>query len=228
MNTRFCNALTLAAAAALLLAGCQTTGSSQWPETTDDGLERVETKRVDVAYWKEGATLADYDQVNIAPVSVEFRKNWQRDQNSSRRSVSERITQEDMDRMRAWLAEEFRAIFTDELGKGGYAVTGESGPDVLSLRPAIVNLDVAAPDLSMRQAGRTTTYTTRAGEMTLVMELYDSHTNSLIGRVVDRRQDMDTGFPMMTTSVSNRATADRWLRAWAKALREALDEAKAR
>lgn len=211
----------------LALAACQSTGS-KYPETTDDGLVRVETKKVDAAYWREGATLAGYDRVNIAPITVEFRKNWQRDQNTSRRSPADRVRLEDMDRIGGWVALELGRLLVEELQAGGYDITEDVGDDVLTLRPAIVDLDVTAPDMSMSSASRTTTYVRSAGELTLDMELYDSATNSLIGRVIDRRQDADRGFAMMTTSVSNRATATRLMRPWAKALREALDEAHER
>lgn len=210
----------------LALAACQSTGS-KYPETTDDGLVRVETKKVDAAYWREGATLVDYERVRIAPISVEFRKNWQRDQNTSRRSPSDRIRQEDMDRISGWVAAELGRLLVEELEAGGYAITGDVAPDVLHLRPAIVDLDVTAPTTRSR-AARTTDFVRSAGELTLDMELYDAATNSLIGRVIDRRKDAERGFAMMVTSVNNRATATRLMRPWARALREALDEAHER
>ena len=60
--------------------------------------------------------------------------------------------------------------------------------------------------------------------MTLYMELFDSATKSLIGRAIDNRQGMDTGGFQVSNTVTNRAEADRILRAWASTLREALDE----
>jgi hypothetical protein len=53
-----------------------------------------------------------------------------------------------------------------------YAVVDEAGEDVLLIRPAIINLDVNAPDTP--QAGRSMTYVASAGEMTLYLEAYDS------------------------------------------------------
>lgn len=119
----------------------------------------------------------------------------------------------------------FRKAFTEELGKGGYAITDKPGDDVLVVRPAIIGLDIAAPDVLT--AGRTRSYATSAGEMTLYVELYDGATGEIIARVVDRRNGRDEGRMMWQTAITNRADADRMLRKWAVLARESLDEAKA-
>jgi hypothetical protein len=67
------------------------------------------------------------------------------------------------------------------------------------------------------------TYTTSAGQMTLVLELVDATTGDVLARVVDSQQDFDTARMQWTNSVTNRAAADRILRMWAKRLREGLD-----
>ena len=59
-------------------------------------------------------------------------------------------------------------------GEDGYPVVEEAADDVLLLRPAIVNLDVAAPETSRMSRGRS--YVDSAGQMTLYIELYDSVT----------------------------------------------------
>jgi hypothetical protein len=202
--------------------------AKKYPDVSDDGLARVEHRSLDAVYWREGATLAGYDQVMIGDVDVAFRKNWQRDQNRDRRSASDRVTAEDMTRIRAAVAEGFTAIFVGELEDAGYAVVDQPGDNVLALEPSIVDLDVRAPDVSMRQPGITRTYTTSAGEMTLNMALIDSGSNSLIGRVIDERRAMDTGRLQYSNSITNRQEANRMYRAWAKALVKALDEAEER
>jgi hypothetical protein len=201
--------------------------AKKYPDVSDDGLVRVDSKRLDAVYWREGATLAGYDKVMIGDVEVSFRKNWQRDQNSSRRGVSDRVTAEDMTKIREGVAEGFTEIFVKVLEEGGYVVVDEPGDDVLALEPSIIDLDVRAPDISMRQPGITRTYTTSAGEMTLNMALLDSGSNSQIGRVIDRRRAMERGQQLQwTTSISNRQEANIMFRAWANALLDALNEAK--
>jgi len=129
-----------------------------------------------------------------------------------------------MERIRTRLAEEFTAVFTEVLQENdGYELVEERAEDVLILRPAIVNLDVNAPDT--RSAGRSKTYASYAGEMTLYLEVYDSQTNALIAKALDRRTDRNNGFVTWQTSVSNSQSAKRVLRGWAQTLRDGLDEA---
>lgn len=207
------------------LFSASTLAWKSYPDETDDGLDRVESKKVDALYWKEGASLEGYQKIYLEECSVAFRKNWLRDQNSDRVSVANRVRPEDMNKIQEELAEIFREQFTRELEKGGYEVVDADGEDVLLLKPAIVDLDVYAPDISMRQAGTVNTYTTSSGEMTLKMDLLDSSTNALIGRIIDKRKDHDTGYIEYTNSITNRADAQRIVSSWARILRKALDDA---
>jgi hypothetical protein len=191
------------------------------PAVSHDGLELVKSKKVDTLYRRPDATLAHYKQVALVDCEVAFRKNWQRDQASG----GVRITGADMDRIRKTLAADFRKAFTEELGKGGYTITDQPGDDVLVIRPAIIGLDITAPDVLT--AGRSRSYATSAGEMTLYVELYDGATGEIIARVVDRRKGRDQGRLMWQNAITNRAEADRMLHKWAVLARESLDEAKA-
>ncbi len=195
-------------------------------DVPEDGLQKIKVKNIDTAYWREGASLAGYDKIMISDVDVAFRKNWQRDQNIDRVGVNNRITSEDMTRIRASVAEGFTQVFVDQLEKAGYSVVDTPGDDVLALVPAIVNLNVNAPDVSLRQPGMTRTYTTSTGEMTLNMEFFDSATNQLIGRISDRRRAMETGTLQWTNSITNRQEANIMFRSWANRLIKALDESR--
>ncbi len=190
------------------------------PSVSHDGLELVKSAKVQTLYRRPGATLSGYTKVALLDCEVAFRKNWQRDQSSS----GQRVTSADMDRIRTSLAADFRKVFTEELGKGGYAITDQAGDDVLVLRPAIVGLDVTSPDV--RNAGRSRSFSTSAGEMTLLVELFDGATGEIIARAIDRQTARDTGRMMWQSSVSNRAEADRMLRKWAVLARESLDGAR--
>ena len=211
---------------AVLAAGCATTSADDLPATTTDGLKRVASSKVDAVYWADGASLAGYDSVMILDTPVAFRKNWMRDYNSDRTDLSLRVSQEDMDRIKAGLTEAFREQFTETLEDGGYKVVDEPGESVLLLRPAITDLDVNAPDLDTSTNVRT--FTTEAGEMTLHMELYDSATGDKIGEVADREQAIDRSHFQYTNRVTNRAEANRILNKWAKLLVDALDEARSK
>ena len=206
-------------ASALLVLASQAV-IADLPETSHDGLQRVQSKDVQVLYVKPGASLAQYRQVAMFECFVAFRKNWQRDKNST----ALRVDSKDMARIKTELSDEFRKVFTDVLQKGGYDVVAEAGDNVLILRPAIIDLDVTAPDTM--SAGRSKTFTTNAGSMTLFLELYDGVTGEILARIVDPQQARDNAHMMWQTSVQNRMEADNTLRKWAALLRTALDRAR--
>jgi hypothetical protein len=200
-----------------------TPGSAQdaYPATTPEGLERVTSERVDAIYRRPGATLAPYRRVALLDCSVAFRQNWEQEQRQ-RRAVYY-ADAEDMKRIGDALAEEFRVVFMRELQAGGYEIVDEAAPDVLRLRPAIVELDVAAPDL--RVPGMVLSYVDSTGEMTLQLDFIDGATNSLIGRAIDREEGSQVGEGFLIADpVKNREEADRILQHWAGTLRAALDE----
>jgi hypothetical protein len=64
--------------------------------------------------------------------------------------------------------------------------------------------------------------------MTLKLELYDSVTGDLLAAAGARRESPYRGYLQWTTSVSNRADADRMLTQWAVSLRKRLDGASAK
>jgi len=203
-----------------LFANSGALATDEVPEKTHDGLELVEGTKLDAVYRLPGADFTPYQRVAILECAVAFRNNWQRDQNRDRRGGS-RITPDDMDRIKSTLSEEFQKIFTEELEKGGYAVVDTGGEDVLVLRPAIINLDVAAPDIM--EPGRTRTFSATAGQMTLYLEVYDSVTSAILGRAVDARSSRGPGRVQISNRVTNRAEADRILRRWATILVGKLD-----
>lgn len=193
---------------------------SEPPPTTFDGLQLVPSRNVQQLYVKPDASLAQFRRVALLDCYVAFRKNWQRDH----RGGAAGVDAQDMQRIKKQLAEEFRKVFADELRKGGYEMTDEAGDDVLILRPAIIDLDVAAPDTMA--PGRQRTFATSAGSMTLYIEMYDGASGEILARAVDAKAARDNGFVQWQSAVANRAEADRLLRHWAGLTRAALDRAR--
>jgi len=186
----------------------------------------VPGSRFATVYRRPDADLTHYDAYGLVRCDVAFRKNWMRDQNNSRIDLGSRITQKDVDQIRERLSAACDQSFREALKQPPPYRLVESfsdGEQVLVLRPAIINLDIAAPDL--RSAGIQRSYTTEAGQMTLVLELLDGTTGQILVRVVDRQRAGDSGFLQWTNSVTNQADARRILGRWARQLREGLDEA---
>ena len=195
------------------------------PTETHDGLVLVPNTRFAQVFMRPGADLSSFTAFGLTPCEVAFRKNWQRDQNQSTINLSSRVTQEDVTRIKDRLGAECDSTFRAALEQAPpYTLVEQfsNGEHVLVLRPAIINLDIAAPDVMA--AGRQRSYTTEAGQMTLVLEGVDGTTGEVLVRVVDRRRAMDTGRLQWTNSVTNQAEARRMLNRWASQFREGLDE----
>jgi hypothetical protein len=213
------------ACVALLICGCAS--QSNLPEETADGLQRVDDAEVGALYVRPGVDFSSFSKIGLAPCQVSFRKNWMRDYNRDEIDLDDRVTQEDVDRIRSTLAaacdKHFKAALQEE---PAYTLVQSfnQGEPVLIIAPAIANLEVNAPDL--QTAGMERMYTTSAGEMTLLLEAIDGTTRQVLAEVADRQEDIGMGGTLeWTSSVTNRAEADRMLRSWAKQLREALDRA---
>jgi hypothetical protein len=191
------------------------------PAVNDEGMELVKDSDLATVYADPDADLSIYNSVMLMDATVAFKKNWKRDQN---RGVPMKVKDRDMVKIQEEVAAVFREVMTKELVDGGYTMAEAPGEDVLLVKPAIVDLDVYAPDI--QSANRTMSYSESAGEMTLNIELFDSVTEDKIAKATDRKRDYRRGYMQWRTSVSNRADARRMMSSWAKALRSALDEAR--
>jgi len=192
------------------------------PEYSPEGLKLIPKTKVSAVYVREGADFKGYDKVAILDCYVAFRKDWQRDQNSSK---TFKVSDSDVANIKTYLAEEFKKVFSAQLTAKGETVTDSAGTGVLILRPAIVNLDVNAPDTM--EAGRTRTFSASAGQATLYLELYDSVTSELLARAIDVEEVGDKGYIGVRNGVTNRADADRVLKKWADLLGTFLQNARA-
>lgn len=191
------------------------------PEVSKDGLHLVKDSKVAVAYAKPGASLEPYTKLKLLDCYVDFEKDWQRNYNLNELGLDGRVTDKDAEEIKKKLAAEFHKEFVKVLTEEGFEVVEDIGPDVLLLRPALLNVDVEAPDV--RRAGMSRTYVRSAGQMTLYMELYDSATSTLLARVVDPQGD-DRGLAQQANRVTNKAAADRIISHWAKLLTKHLSE----
>lgn len=191
---------------------------SKSPEVSFDGLELVKSKKVAVLYTKPDADFSQYNKVILLDAYVAFKKNWQRDT----KVAGHRVSNKDMTKIKADVAELFAETFTERLEKdGGYPIVKEADHNVLIFRPAIIDLDITAPDI--KTPGRSNTYVASAGAATLYLELYDSVSGEILARVIDRRNMRDYGHMRWANSVTNRQDAKQMFARWADLLREGMD-----
>lgn len=214
--------ITITTTLALALAGAAAAEDSL-PEVTHDGLHLVKHTKVRALWVKPGANLENYSEVALLKCYVAFNKNWKRDYNEETVDLANMITDQDMQRIRDKLSEEFNKVFTEVLTKAGHKMVTKGGSGVLILRPAIVNLEVTAPDTMAPNMDQS--FSADAGQMTLYMEMYDGKTGDIIARVIDP-EALGDGMWQVRNSVTNLADADRLLRRWATLLSDHLAAVK--
>ena len=192
------------------------------PQVSKDGLQLKTHTKQRVVSVKPGATFNQYNRVMILDCYVEMQKDWQRNYNAdvAGGDPSRQVSNDDVKRITNALATEFKKVFTTELQKGGYQVTNTPAPDVLLLRPAIINVQVTAPDIM--SAGMDVNVITSAGSGTFYLELWDPSTNTILARAMDAEADQQP-FARQANAVTNRQAADIILTSWADDLVKHLD-----
>ena len=208
-----------------LLLGCVNPSA---PSVTHDGLVQQQSANFGTLYAKPGAQTVEYDKFVLASCEVTFKRNWLLDQNSARRSPSLQVTERDMQRIRTTLTQFCDDEFANVLeADPPYSVVPSDLADAttLILRPSIIDLNVAAPDV--QGAGRARSFTTESGEMTLLLELADASTGEVLYRIVDRRRANRSMQLEWSNSVTNAADAKRILSRWGNQLRQGLDHVMA-
>ena len=195
------------------------------PAISADGLHLIPDTKMALVYVDPEADFSGYSKIVLLDAGVAFKKNWKREQR--RQSVNVRISDSDMEDIKQAVAKVFQEAVVEVFDEQeGWGVVDASGPDVLVLRPAVINLNVSAPDIPT--AGRSRSFTTTAGSATLYLELYDSVTGDKLAWLMDGiSADTRAGFLSMSNSVTNTQEAKRSMKRWATQLRDGLDEVKA-
>lgn len=200
---------------AMTAAAQDVTSAQSW-----DGLVEVKPKRMDAAFLMPGADFRPYRKLMLDPATVAFRKDWMKRVNTAAR-LSERITQEDAEKIAAAARDNFTEVFTEAFRNAGYEIVTAPGADVLRVRAGVVDLYIAAPDT--QSSGRSRTYTMEAGEATLFLEVRDSSSGALLGRALDQRATRNTGSLRVTNQATNLSDFRVLFRKWADISVKGLD-----
>lgn len=183
------------------------------PAASPDGLVAVDSRQLDQVYLRPAANWTGYRKVMIDPVQVTMKRNWLRDQNSSR-DLSRRLTPDIVDAIvaqaKASMTDQVTATFVAK----GYEITTVAGPGVMRLTPAVTDLDVYEPDATSSRPDALFTRDT-AGMATLSLEARDAVTGALLGVVVDRGTATHVQTFSRATKTSNQFWFDAMFRQWA-------------
>ncbi len=190
-------------------------------ETSFDGLHMVDNSQADVAWARPDFDISGYTK--LMPVSAGFEytptKNKGRTQIDHNRGGPYFIDEGARERFEAIVLEEFQEAF--EKIKNWEFVT-EPGPDVLIVEGGMLDItSYVPPDINI---GRSDVYLRSIGEATLVLELRDSETGTILARSIDRRAAERLGGQMMESNrVTNSSEVRRLAQFWAERLVANLD-----
>ncbi len=205
--------------AALCLIACAAIAEESGPW---DGLVEVKAKRLDAVFLLPGADFRAYKKIMLDPVEVAFTKDWAKNYNRDATTLSQRLDQQDIERIAQAAREAFKEVFTEEYAKAGLEIVTTSGPDVLRVRSGVIDLYITAPDTL--SGGRSRTYTMESGRATLFLEARDASTGALLGRALDTRATRNTGRVQIANSVTNLADFKALFRRWADFSTQGFEE----
>ncbi|MDH5345434.1 MAG: DUF3313 family protein [Gammaproteobacteria bacterium] len=192
-------------------------------ETTFDGLVRIDNSRFKQAWADPEIDFSQYTKVMPGGATFEFRAVPKTTASRYMTSSQSEFWISDANRER--LEKTVSDIFAEEIRKAsGWSVAEEAGPNVLTLRGALLDIVSYVPP---EQIGRSEIYLSRIGEATLVIEGIDSLSGEVIFRAVERRPVETAGAGASnlrrSNTVTNWAEVSRWARRYATAVREGLE-----
>ncbi|GAA6153232.1 hypothetical protein [Pseudoteredinibacter isoporae] len=159
-----------------------------------------------------------FDHIQLHPVSVTFRRNWRRDYNLDRNSLSNHISKQDEDELRQKTAELFDEEFSKLIPEHSrLALSSDATAKTLVLKPRIVDLVINAPDLKHSNASRRLKVYS-AGKATLLLDVFDGSNGELLGTIRSKREATEYHQLRNASSVFNRSEAKRIIRRWVKNL----------
>ena len=203
----------------LLIALCAFIGVSAnaaapTDELSYDGLQRRDSKVFEHLWVRKYFDVRSYHKVIFKSPHIEYRPVM-KGQTGAEAGVA--LTQRQKDS----LYDILNKAFQSELAKSKFfQLTTEPGPDVLLIRGDL--LDVVSHVPADASGKNDLLQVAEVGEATLVMELYDSESDSIMVRAIERvTAKRDPGAAPSTAAEAVQQTATQW----ASILRERMDAA---
>ncbi len=219
----------LIAVLAIGTVGCTSTPTFQTgedAEVTHDGLTRLDRTVMDAVWARKDIDISGVSKIMLESVGVEFRNvsgpySGRGGTGTSRATTSSRNQFQLDAETRALFIEEISGAFREELARSEvFEIVDEPGPDVLLIRGGLLDVVSRVPPETV---GRSRIFIDRVGEATLVLEVRDSESNTVLVRAVDRRAAESNMGMRESTRVTNRAEVRRLGRRWGGILRNGLE-----
>lgn len=207
--------------ALLALYGLANIASGQ-SAPSPDGLVPVKPRQMELAWLRPGADFRPYTKVIVGRTQVAFQPQWLKDYNLN--APLNQVSPDDAAKILAAAQTNFDDIFKDAFTKAGYEVVTTTGPDVLRVNSAVLDLMLNAP--KGQGLGPGVTWVITAGQAALIVEVRDTVTNALLGRVADREMTQELGRQLASTA-TNLYDFRLLFQHWAGICVKALAEVKA-
>jgi hypothetical protein len=205
------------------IAAAQSAAAVAMPDS--QGLVKVRSSKFDDVFVRPGANFRGYTRIMIDPAQAALAENWLRNMNTPPLAILRRTTAQDAEQIVDQARNGFASNFAGAINRAGYEIVSTPGPNVLRLSPSISNLSVNAP-ASLTNAPLTRVYTVSAGDAMLTLDVRDSTTGDLLGRVVDHRTAGQRGSTRSSVRFTSPATNrfdfgnmfDAWSSGWVDTL----------
>ncbi|MEJ2128414.1 MAG: DUF3313 family protein [Woeseiaceae bacterium] len=219
--------LTAVAVAAIAFTGCSSTPQFQTgpdAEVTHDGLTRVDRTIMDAVWARKDLDLGGITRVRFHNLGVEYRNvdgpYSGRAGTGSIRTTSNRSEFQLNQATRELFEEEIGTAFREELERSTvFTLTDEAGPDVLDVHIGLLDVVSRVPPDSV---GRSRVFIDSVGEATVVLEVRDSVSHTILVRAVDRRA-AESMTMFESSPPRNRAEVRRLGRRWGQIIRDGLE-----
>ena len=183
-------------------------------------------KTVAAAYYLLNSDFPWYSKILVDRPTFAFQTDWRRKHDGCECPLEAKLEGEDVRDAIGKASGSFVDALVGAYAAAGYQPVDRAGAEVLRVCTAITNLSIDDPH--QREVDRI--YSPRRGDPTLVLEVRDSVSGTLMGKAVDRRI-ADDGFE--GRSFRDRAAADRsnfepLFRRWAEISADRLARLEAR
>ena len=196
-------------------------------EPSDRYNELVKEKGAFQETWVlPGASLAGVNKVYLWGAGFQYR-----DVGPARRTRSTFSSSNDeygiSEESRQMFEEVVAEAFQKEFAKGkNFQIVDEIGPDTIIIRGGLADIISKVPP---EFVGRSEVYLASVGAATVVLEVIDAETGTVLAAAAERRAietlNVRGGGMVQTNRASVRGDVSRWTRSMARRLRDAIDKA---
>ena len=188
----------------------------------EPGLEVLQHRRNEEMQVAPDADWNNYTKIILLTAPVEFRENWQRDQE---RQHGITLSEENLELFKTRVSDQLAKVMQKRISEqGDYKLTSESGPGVMLFLPNIVDLDIHGP--GWVQNSIVESMTNSKGSMTLEMVIRDSESDKLLAVAWQDQSDPQEGYLEMTNTINNTVAFRLMMQRWNDWLFAQIDRAK--